>query len=131
MNVDDPCPGGAMLIASGPSGGDHLFIIVTKRCRDNRHLLVSISSIREGRAYDPACVLDAGDHPFVHHPSYVVYAKPEERPAGFITNMLTKGAYRIQDDVHPAVLERVCDGMSRSEFGRPWAIKYFQANAPF
>lgn len=118
-----------MLIQSGPSGA-HLYVVVTKRCSAGAHLLLSVTSIRPNRHHDPACALDVGDHGFIRHPSYIEYAKPEQRPAGLIAKLVNSGAYTLHDDVRPEVLARICAGVSSSDFARPWMVKYFYKNAP-
>jgi hypothetical protein len=50
--------------------GLHLFIQMTEPLgRDEKILLLSVSTIREGVPYDDACVLDVGEHEFIKHPS--------------------------------------------------------------
>jgi hypothetical protein len=57
-----------------PSGnGLHLYAIITPQCRWGHHLIVSISSIKQGRYHDPTCELEAGKHSFVTRPSFVHY----------------------------------------------------------
>lgn len=38
-------------------------------------LVVNVSSIKPGVPHDGACVLQPGDHRFIQHPSYIVYAE--------------------------------------------------------
>ncbi|MCT9837521.1 hypothetical protein N3K61_24580, partial [Escherichia coli] len=67
-----------MLAPTGPC--NHLHVI----CNDPVYypvndcycvLVVNISSIKDGVPHDPSCVLNSGDHRFIKHPSYVVYAE--------------------------------------------------------
>ncbi|STO53899.1 Uncharacterised protein [Canicola haemoglobinophilus] len=57
----------------------HLYFILTDPCFDyeqNRPemlLLVNCSSIKEGRVYDDACVLTAGEHSFIVKDSFIFY----------------------------------------------------------
>lgn len=117
-----------MLIRSGP--GMHLYVIVTNRCRSGAHLLLSVSSVYENRHHDPACLIEAGEHEFINRQSYIVYSKPEQRPAGLITKLISSGAYERRDDVTHDLLARICVGVHASEFSRPWMIQYFEENTP-
>lgn len=64
-----------ILIPSGP--GKHLFCIVTDQSSAGQHLLLNFSTIYPERFHDPTCVVQAGEHPFLNHPSYVEYRKAE------------------------------------------------------
>jgi hypothetical protein len=126
-----PYPGGTFLIRSGPNAGQmHLFAVVTRMCSAGSHLLLSVASIRDGRHHDPACRIEAGWHDFIDRPSYVVYGDPQQRPAALISNYVDKGAYIPKADLSLPLLERFLIGLTVSDFARPWALRYCQANLP-
>jgi hypothetical protein len=65
---------GTVLMPTGPV--DHLHFICSdpvyypakvKECV----LIVNISSIDDGSDYDQTCILNAEEHPFIKHPSYI------------------------------------------------------------
>lgn len=72
-------PGATLLVPSGPRGL-HLFIIVLGPVvlptygPTPQTAMVSATSIHSGVPHDAACELDSGDHPFVHHASYIASA---------------------------------------------------------
>lgn len=85
-----PYPKVTLYIESGPSG-KHLFVIITaptKSC-DNI-LLVNFTSIYEGAHYDPACVVEPGEHSFITKKSYVLYNKAMIRSAKEIERKITE-----------------------------------------
>jgi len=50
----------------------HLYAVMNDPCPEGLCLMVNVTSIR-ARYHDPACLLDDGDHPFIQHPSYMLY----------------------------------------------------------
>jgi hypothetical protein len=55
----------------------HLFFVVTNKCPDNRHLLLSVSSVKIGHFHDSTCVIGIGEHAFVTTESLIFYSKPQ------------------------------------------------------
>jgi hypothetical protein len=125
-----PYPTGTLLIPSGPGDLKHLFVVVTNKCKDDLHLLFSISSIRPGVAYDDTCVFDGGEHDFIRHRSYVYYRKPDQRRASSISRMVELGAFTVKPDLAEIHFVRICEGVSKSKFSTPATVKYFVANVP-
>jgi hypothetical protein len=60
-------------VPSGPSS--HLFVVLTDPAKHDGVLLVNATSCYPGAPEDPSCYLYAGDHPFIKHESYILYAK--------------------------------------------------------
>ena len=60
-----------------PKQAYHLFLVVTNIISVNgvvQYVCPMVSSWKDGSKYcDPACILNAGDHPFIEHKSYVAY----------------------------------------------------------
>lgn len=124
-----PHPRGTLLVPSGPSG-NHLFVIMTKVCPNNMHLLLSICTIRHGISYDDACVFEGGEHVFIKGPSYVLYRKPEQRAVASLKKCVATGFFRVKDDLREKPFRKMCGGVSASMFISPWAAKYFKENCP-
>jgi hypothetical protein len=122
-----PYKGGTLLVPSGPSGL-HLFTVLTNKCEHGFHLWVSITSIKQGKVYDPACVYVGGEHAFITHGSYALYRLAEQKRAGAISNGVEKGYFIPKDDMQPEHLEKICAGIQTSEFVSPWVIEYFTKN---
>jgi hypothetical protein len=122
-----PYKGGTLLVPSGPSGM-HLFTILTNKCVNGFHLLVSITTIKEGKTHDTACEYAGGEHPFIVHPSYALYRLAEQKRADAIINGVAKGYFIPKEDMPPEPFEKICAGINISEFISPWAVKYFNTN---
>lgn len=118
--------GDAFLVPSGPEG-NHLFVVATRENKDGFRLLVPVSTVREGRHHDPACVLKAGDHPFIRHDSYAVYSKADQKRSDHIQNCVDKGIFISQPPVSDDVLDRVCDGFEKSDFTRNWVFDFLRS----
>jgi hypothetical protein len=93
----------------------HLFTIMNNPCKDALCLLVMMTSIKPGRAYDPACILQVGDHPFVTHSSYILYRTASQVRAAHISNMVEKGYYGVKDDMPEPTFARLAAGLHASE----------------
>ncbi len=94
------------------------------------HLLLSVSTIKPGKFHDPACTFEGGEHEFIGGPSYVVYGKPEQRHAKFIAKMVAAREYLPKANLDQAHFRRICDGLFKSNFTKPFVIDYFSENPP-
>ncbi len=131
--VEDYLPrkGCTLLIPSGTAfnpDGQHLFVVLTNPCGAGQHLLVSISSVKPNRSYDPTCVLQAGEHPFLDRQSYVFYAKIQQRPGAGIISCVKSGLFIPKEDCDASVLKKICDGVTDSPMTPRWAKEYFRRN---
>ncbi|MES0157554.1 hypothetical protein NKJ81_28920 [Mesorhizobium sp. M0018] len=123
-----PYPTGTLLVPSGP--GKHLFIVVTKKCKDGFHLLFSVSSVKEGVFYDKSCEFAGGEHVFIKHASFVLYRLADQKKAAVIAKLVDKNLYSVKPDLDEKHFKRVCRGIGTSKFVAPWALKYYLANKP-
>lgn len=69
---------GTLLILTGPV--KHFHIVMNDPVFSHEHgkdtvLVVNITTLHPNVYHDPSCVLLAGCHPFVRHPSWVVYGE--------------------------------------------------------
>ena len=92
----------------------HFHIVVETITSDNKALCVFVSSIKSGRGYDKACVLNTGDAPFIKHPSYAVYDKMRMYDCSWLERMLDEGMIKKKEPLEPSVLKRVVDGAINS-----------------
>lgn len=126
-----PEPQNTLLIPSGTFESPdkkHLFIILTKACANSQHLIVSVSSIKEGIRHDDTCELEVGCHPFITKPSFIFYAKAERvRSAGLI-KCVEGWVYTPKERLADDIFQRVCNGIDASPFTPRWAKKYFAEN---
>jgi hypothetical protein len=107
----------------------HLFIVMTQMCAAKQHLLLSVSSIKEGVSHDDACVFAGGEHEFIDRPSFVYYRQPELRRADKIALLVEKNEYVPKADLANPHFEAVCEGVKKSKFIKRWAVEYYLNNA--
>lgn len=126
MSVFLPLRRATLLIPSGPAADPdrkHLFILLTDPCSDeagrNCVLMVSLSSIKSGLHHDPACILYAGDHPFIKKTSFVVYGKARLEIVDKVLNGVKRGLLVPQEPMDGAVFARICKGLEESRHMSP------------
>lgn len=109
---------GTILMPTGPV--DHLHFI----CSDivfhpitskESVLLVNVSSVKDGSDYDKTCLLNAGDHPFIKHESYVYYKKAGIFSSNNISLAVAQGDYRIHETCSDNTFNRILNGFAISE----------------
>jgi len=112
-----------------PGEQPHLWIVLTDGMdyesltykRKEYALVVNVTTSR----FDKSCVLNAGDHPFIKHDSYVYYAKAELYSArrlleSFMNRKLRRMAkFDLKDARQRAVFERVRRGFLKSVQSAP------------
>lgn len=103
---------------------DHLFCVLSDTCEEGLCLIVILTSVKEGRFYDNACVLNAEDHPFLRHPTYALYRLAEIVSADRITRFVEKGYYRLAASFAAPAMKLLTDGLFRSEESRPAIVRY-------
>lgn len=122
-----PFKKGSLLIPSGPAR--HLYIICNdpvfypekgKECI----LAVNITSIQPNVYHDDTCILNHGEHNFIHHPSFVFYKKADIFGAERIVQNLADGTISIHDDFNDAVFEKILTGFQQSNDVK-WKIRSF------
>ncbi|QPS58455.1 hypothetical protein I6G53_16785 [Serratia plymuthica] len=118
---------GTVLAPSGPC--NHFHVI----CNDPVYypindcyciLVVNVSSIKPGVPHDNACVLNPGEHRFIQHPSYVVYAEAVIWRVENVARKHAQGEITAHDDMPLATFERVLAGFDISEQATPKNIKF-------
>lgn len=102
----------------------HLFTILNDPCTDKLCLIVMISTIYANKKHDAACILDAGDHPFIGHPSYLVYRLADTIRAHQISDLIGRKYYVAKEDFEPAVFKRITDGLFASDNTKGRILKY-------
>lgn len=122
-----PYKNGTLLIPSGNS--EHLFVIVTDVCPAGSHLLVNFCSIKPQVRYDATCIVNPGEHPFIKHPSYMLYRMAEIQPAARLTKMVEGWMYKPGEDATDALVAKIRAGVAASRF-TPQRIVDYCNNAP-
>jgi len=113
------CKKGTLLIPTGAVR--HLHIVMNDPVFSPEHkresvLLVNLSSIKEGLPYDDACVLEAGEHSFIRHPSYVHYRGAVISSVSRITDKVGLGDYTALEPVSNELYASVLKGFSVSRY---------------
>lgn len=105
-----------------PSGGkNHLFTIVLGPATfegygpNEQVVLVSVTTVKPEFPHDTACILSAGDHPFITHDSYVLYRKPEVYTVQEVDKMIQTMGWQPRDACSPEMFEKVVEGMRTSK----------------
>lgn len=106
----------------------HLHAVMNDPCDERQVLIVNITSTKVGKYHDPACVLNAGDHEFITHESYVLYRCAQTMRAGHIANMVDKKYYLTKADWHPQIFDRIVAGLRESEDVKQRILSYAQKN---
>jgi hypothetical protein len=119
--------GTALLIPSGPQDKNHLYFVLTEKCVEENHLLVSISTVPERGFYDATCILEPGDHPFILHQSFVFYRTPQVYSASKIARFVRLKYFQPKEDSSPELIQRICAGILTSSFTPRFHQRYFEA----
>jgi hypothetical protein len=106
--------GDTFLIEPPGTNGGHLWIVLVVYCNEldgtNYAEIVNVTSIRHG--HDTACILRQGDHPFVHHDSFVFYGGARTVEIAKLDKLSVARQERVSDKV----LIRVVRGLHCSKF---------------
>jgi hypothetical protein len=113
----------AFLVPSGPADTKHLCCVLTDAFDGSQRLLITISTIYEGKRHDDACVLSADDHPWLKHPSYVVYRHIEQRSDAHIQKQIEANIFVPREKFDASVLRRIIESAADSEQIKPFAEK--------
>ncbi|OQP87581.1 hypothetical protein BTR14_03155 [Rhizobium rhizosphaerae] len=97
-------------------------------CAQHQCLVINVTSIKEGRAHDSACELNPGDHPFIVHPSYVLYRMAETLHKARIGRYIDSGYYLSRNDWQPDVFARIAAGIYTSDETILRIVRYAKEN---
>ncbi|PLR40483.1 hypothetical protein CYR32_01700 [Chimaeribacter coloradensis] len=117
-----------------PVGGtNHLHIICNDPAYDAVNgcecvLVVNITTVYPNAPHDPACILHAGDHPFVKHDSYVYYADAIIWKIPNVVARKQSGELIQHADMDDRVFQRVLAGFETSDFTSGKVLKFYRKN---
>ena len=114
---------GTLLVPTGNK--NHLYVIVTDVCSEGKHLLVNVSTIYPGTYYDNTCVIDDGEHPFIKHPSYVVYRQARIDKSEQIIKYVNCRYFSPHLPISDELLIRISAGFLTSAHVPRFVRKYF------
>lgn len=114
-----PLAGDTLFIASGPTG-DHLFVIgfsprKIQGCGSSEMvLLVPFCTVPPSGKHDSACIVQAGEHSFITHESYMDYRSSRADPISHIRAQIADGLFKAHGPVTAPLLHKIQHGLSIS-----------------
>lgn len=118
---------GTLLIPSGPShdpGRRHLHVICNDTDADGRNLLVPITTWANDRC-DGTCRLEAHEHPWLRHSSFILYRKAEVREAEKLEAGIRRGMFVVREPMNGQTFLRVRNGVCASPHTPRKIKRYF------
>ncbi len=114
--------GDAFFCQAGPK--EHLFVVLfdpntyPSEGFGKRLCIVSVNftSVTAEKRIDSACIIEAGEHPFIQHQSYVFYEKIQIIDHEHVCTCVRTGVYRPAQKVSVELLERIVTGIQASSF---------------
>lgn len=122
MSFQHPYRKGTILIPSGPCR--HLHIVCNDpvyyaRKNTDCVLLVNISTVDPPIPFDPTCLINPGEHPFVIKQSYVYYRKADIFGATRVAQNIALGEFSVHQDISEALQIRILAGFFASDDVKP------------
>lgn len=102
----------------------HLFVVMCKPVQGSV-LLVSIATRQ--RFYDTTCILNAGDHSFIKHESYVAYDLAKTERVQNLESGIEKGQYRLHKKLAKSVFQKILKGFYQSTYTKNYVWEYLPA----
>ena len=112
-----------------PKKDFHLFFVVSSIPSMNSDQLVCtmLSSWKDGSPFnDPSCIIEAGEHPFVEHKSYVAYKETVIFRREQLENLIACGDCRIGNPVSEILLRRIRSSAWKSKKIASGLKQYFR-----
>lgn len=107
--------GRTLLLREFPESNPHLWLVLTDPVGKPAQVVAVM--VRTVTAFtDRTVVLNAGDHPFIRHPSSVHYSTATFFRVRAIQRSIRQRQCYIQEDMSPELLQRVCRGLLSSPF---------------
>lgn len=118
---------GTLLIPSGPledQNRRHLHVVCTDPCAAGNQIIVSITTWTNDLC-DDACILEAHEHEFLRHKSYVLYRKARIEAASTLDNGVAQGLFMTRAPMNGQTFLRIKNGICRSKQTPRKVKKYF------
>lgn len=98
---------------AGTSLDSHLWVVISDPAKDSKEILiVNFTTLRADS--DAACVLAAGEHPFVKHATCVSYRGGKVVSEADIQALMRAGLVQSHAATSAAILQRIRDGAANS-----------------
>ena len=103
----------------------HLRFIISNPDRDNKALVVNMTSCDNNVRDDESCVLEVGDHPCVCNRSYIKYSKSKMLDLSKLNTELQKNPGDIVEPISDRILKRIQKGAKKSKMLPDKFFKFF------
>jgi len=113
--------GACLLIPSGPGEKSHLFTIVLGPKQldgyggSDQVVMVSVTTVKPDFPFDPACVIQAGEHPFIDRESYVYYREPRIETVAHVKKMVETLGWQPREECSPELFKKIIKGLRESK----------------
>jgi hypothetical protein len=104
----------------------HLFIILNDACKDGKHALASISSVKQGQFFDETCVIEANEHTFIKRKSFVKYNMARVLTTTHIVKCVEGWTFMPKDSISQEITDRMFAGALASDFTPIYVQKYLR-----
>src|ERR1700678_1642254 len=96
-----------------PKFDDHLWMVISDPAIDPDHVVI-VFFLSWQENYDQACIVQAGEHPFVKHATCVAYPAAKVTTNAKLDAAVASGKLKIKSPLSPALLEKIrqCAGAS-------------------
>lgn len=121
---------GSTFLYRYPKSDMHLFIVITGSVTVRKTLMYTCSMISSWKdnspLCDPACIIEAGEHPFITHKSYVAYKETVQFSEEQLNKLFLTGKCIPRDSVTDTLLRRIKAGASKSRKIAPFMLDFFK-----
>lgn len=107
---------GTLLIPSGPANDParrHLHVVCTDPCKNGNQVIVSITTWTNDLC-DGTCIMQAHEHEWLTHQSYILYRKARIEAAATLENGVRLGIFEQQAPMNGQTFLRIKNGICRS-----------------
>jgi hypothetical protein len=106
-------PGDTFLGGGEVHGEDHLWLVINDpAAHSGVALIVNVSTLRPHA--ETTCLVRQGDHPFIHHESYVRYGSARRARAADLKKLVKAGRLKPHQAASAALLQKVRAGAKAS-----------------
>lgn len=111
----------------------HLYFILTDPCFNGETgdsdcvLSVSCSSIKEGKNYDDACVLQVGEHEFIKRDSFIFYNHLRIDSVSKIEREIADGKFILKELMSDTLYQRILNGLINSKHTEKRYIRFLKS----
>ncbi len=92
----------------------HLWVIISEPDPLGQVVLVNFTSWSGTSEDDPACIINRGEHEFVHHKTYVSYIDTRFAAISKLESLARQKWLTMYPDVSATLLKRIWDGAGKS-----------------